>query len=52
MPEKGKNILLRLHQIGGCDATDKYSKGWDDAITEAIRIVEEEMGISIVEVLD
>ena len=42
-----KNILLRLHQAGGCGATDEYSKGWDDAITEAIRIVEEETGISI-----
>lgn len=52
MSEKGKNILLRLHQTGGCGAMDEYSKGWDDAITEAIRIVEEEMGISIAEVLD
>ena len=50
--EKGKNILLRLHQTGGCGATDEYSKGWDDAITEAIRIVEEELGVSISEVLD
>ena len=33
-------------------ATDEYSKGWDDAITEAIRIVEEETGISIADVLD
>ena len=52
MSEKGKNILLRLHQTGGCGATDEYSKGWDDAITEAIRIMEEEMEISIAGVLD
>lgn len=52
MAEKGKSILLRLHHLGGCDAEDDYSKGWDDAITEAIRVVEEETGIRISEILD
>lgn len=52
MQEKTKNILLRLHNAGGCDAQDDYSKGWDEAITEAIRIVEEETGTRIEEVLD
>lgn len=47
-----KRILLRLHEAGGCDAQDDYSKGWDKAITEAIRIVETETGIKIGEVLD
>lgn len=47
-----KRILLRLHEAGGCDAQDDYSKGWDEAITEAIRIVETETGIKIGEVLD
>lgn len=47
-----KNILLRLHNAGGCDAQDDRSKGWDEAITEAIRIVEEETGTRIEEVLD
>ena len=50
--KKAKRILLRLHAAGGCDAQDDYSKGWDEAITEAIKIVEEETGIRIEEVLD
>ncbi|MCX4340019.1 MAG: hypothetical protein OSJ72_10280 [Lachnospiraceae bacterium] len=50
--KKAKRILLRLHEAGGCDAQDDYSKGWDEAITEAIKIVEEETGIRIEEVLD
>lgn len=52
MEEKAKRILLRLHNAGGCGAQDDYSKGWDEAITEAIRIVEEETGTRIEEVLD
>lgn len=50
--EKAKRILLRLHEAGGCSAQDEYDKGWDEAITEAIRIVEEETGTRIEEVLD
>lgn len=52
MQEKAKSILLRLHNAGGCDAKDERSKGWDEAITEAIRIVEEETGMRTEEVLD
>lgn len=52
MQEKLKNTLLRLHNVGGCGAQDDYAKGWDEAITEAIRIVEEETGVRIEEVLD
>lgn len=50
--EEAKSILLRLHNAGGCDAKDERSKGWDEAITEAIRIVEEETGMRTEEVLD
>lgn len=36
-----KQILLNdLHNAGGCDAEDEYSKGWDAAIDEAIRLLE------------
>ena len=31
----------KLHNAGGCDATDEWSKGYDDGITEAIRITNE-----------
>ena len=52
MQEKAKRILLRLHNAGGCGEQDGYVAGWDEAITEAIRIVEEETGTRIEEVLD
>lgn len=52
MEEKIKRILSQLHSAGGCGAQDDYSKGWDKAITEAIRIVEKETSIGIGEVLD
>jgi hypothetical protein len=50
--ERIRHILFQLHSVGGCGAQDDYSKGWDEAITEAIRIVEKETGIGIGEVLD
>lgn len=52
MDDRIKRILFQLHSAGGCDAQDDYFKGWDEAITEAIRIVEKESGIGIEEVLD
>ncbi len=49
-----KNILLQVHNIGGCDAEeeDRYSKGWDGAVSAVIAMIEEETGIRIEEVLD
>lgn len=26
-----QEVLKIIHNIGGCDASDEYSKGWDDA---------------------
>lgn len=52
MEDKARRILLRLHEAGGCGAQDGYAEGWDEAITEAIRIVEEETGTRIEEVLE
>ena len=52
----GKNtvleILKRIHEAGGADATDGWSQGWDAAIDEAIRIVEDATGISVAEAID
>lgn len=31
----------RLHDAGGCGATEEWAKGYDDGITEAIRIINE-----------
>ena len=36
-----EKILERLTDVGGCDADCAYDKGWDDAIDEAISIVQE-----------
>ncbi len=47
-----KSILRKLHDAGGCDADDAWSQGWDAAISEAIRIVEDESGMKITDVLD
>lgn len=49
-----KNILLQIHNIGGCDAEeeDQYSKGWDEAISAVITMIEEETRVSIEEVLE
>lgn len=41
--EKGnirRAIIEELNRIGGCDATDEWSKGWDAAIEAAIKIAE------------
>lgn len=34
-----QNLLQELLAAGGCDASDEYSKGWDEAIEEAYIIV-------------
>ena len=31
-----------INATGGCDVQDEWSKGWDAAITEALRILEEQ----------
>ena len=41
MKEAFEKILERLTDVGGCDADCAYDKGWDDAIDEAISIVQE-----------
>lgn len=47
-----KCIGKRLHDAGGCDATDDYSQGYDDAITLALNIFLEGTGYTIEEILD
>lgn len=34
-----KDLLQDLLNAGGCDASDEYSKGWDEAMEEAYNIV-------------
>lgn len=45
--ENALQILRELHNAGGTDAADDFSKGWDQAIDEAIRIVEKVTKISV-----
>ncbi|MCI5904585.1 MAG: hypothetical protein MRZ61_05535 [Oscillospiraceae bacterium] len=44
-------IYDKLHNIGGCDATDDWSKGWDKAIDAAINIIEAIPAADVVEVV-
>ena len=30
----------KINQLGGCDASDEWSKGWDAAVTAALEILE------------
>ncbi len=40
-------ILRELHKAGGGDVDDDYSKVWNEAINEAVRIVERVTKISM-----
>ncbi len=35
-----ETIIKKLNEIGGCDASDDFSKGWDKAVDTAIEAVE------------
>lgn len=35
-----ETIIRKLNEIGGCDASDEWSKGWDKAIDTAVKAVE------------
>lgn len=45
MPEKEyisrETVIKKLNEIGGCDATDDWGKGWDKAIEVAVKAAEE-----------
>ena len=47
-----KECLRILHNIGGCDATDDFSQGWDEAINTAFKEISEKYGVSEEEVFD
>ncbi len=35
-----ETVIKKLNEIGGCDAEDEWSKGWDKAIDTAVKAVE------------
>lgn len=41
-----KECLRILHNIGGCDATDDFSRGWDEAINTAFKEISEKYDVS------
>lgn len=47
-----KECLRILHNIGGCDATDDFSQGWDEATNTAFKKISEKYGVSAEKVLD
>ena len=47
-----KKAAKRIHEAGGCDATDEYGRGYDDAVTLALEILLEETGYVIEDILD
>lgn len=44
--ETAREILKMLHGIGGCDATEEWSKGWDAAIDEAYKELSDKYGVT------
>lgn len=50
--ETAIECLKILHGIGGCDATDEWSKGFDAAIDTAFKEICERFGIDTEEALD
>ena len=47
-----KKAIYRIHETGGCDATDKYGQGCDDAIAVAVNILLDEFGLMFEEIED
>lgn len=44
--ETARDCLKILHGIGGCDATEEWSKGWDAAIDEAYKEISDKYGVT------
>ena len=47
-----RKVAKRIHEIGGCDAMDEYSSGYDAAISAALDILLRETGYTVEDVLD
>ena len=47
--ETAKEILKILNEIGGCDSTDEYFKGWDAAIDGAYKAIKEKFCVEVEE---
>ena len=47
--ETARECLKILHSIGGCGATEDYSRGWDNAINEAYKEIADKYGVTAFE---
>lgn len=47
--ETARECLKILHNIGGCDATEEWSKGFDAAIDEAYKEIADKYGVTAFE---
>ena len=47
-----KKVAKRIHEAGGCDATDEYGRGYDDAVTLVLDILPEGTGYVIEDNID
>lgn len=45
--DTAREILQILHNIGGCDATDEWSKGYDAAIDTAYKEIAKRFGVEV-----
>ncbi len=39
-------IFRRIHSLGGCDASESFSRGWDAAVASCEDVITELTGIS------
>ena len=39
-------IFRRIHGLGGCDASESFSRGWDAAVASCEDVLTELMGIT------
>ncbi len=46
-----ETVIKKLNEIGGCDATDDWEKGWDKAIDTAVKAAEKLPAADAVEVV-
>ena len=44
--ETARECLKILHNIGGCDATEEWAKGFDAAIDEAYKEISDKYGVT------
>lgn len=52
MMDRIKKAAWRIHEAGGCDATDQYGQGFDDAIVVAVNSLLDEFGLTFEEIED